>query len=98
MVSNRPDRWLIFGGIPAAMVSLLFVIFAPHGQIEHAVGETALPYVLFFTPVAVVIVAMILYPRFPKSLVIPCGIAGWAIHAALLCWYFWFGPGAFGHQ
>jgi hypothetical protein len=76
------------------LAALAFVCLEPHRLIEHAVGEKALPYVLFFAPVAIVILGWILYERFPKKAVVPSGIAGWLLAFALLCWFFWFGPGA----
>jgi hypothetical protein len=87
-------RWLIFAGIPLAICAALFVIAEPNHRLQHAVGEKAFPYILFFTPAAIVIGGMILYDHFPKRLVIPIGIVGWIIHFTLLCWFFWFGPGA----
>jgi hypothetical protein len=93
-------RWLIFSGIPVATLAVLLVSTLHHGlnQIPKIVGETSAPYVVFFTPVVIGIGGMVLYEHFPKRLVIPLGIAGWIIGLSLIYWYFWFGPGAFGHH
>ena len=93
-------RWSIFFGIPVALLAILLVSTLHHGlnQIPKIVGEAAAPYVVFFTPVIIGIVGMVLYEHFPKRLVIPLGIVGWIVGLSLIFWYFWFGPGAFGHH
>jgi len=91
-------RWLIFAGIPTAIVAVLFVFAEPHHTLEHAVGEKAFPYLLFFVPAAIVIACMVLYDHFPKQLVIPLGIIGWIVNFSVLCWFFWFGSGAIGRH
>ena len=94
-------RWLIFAGIPTAILAVLLVSTLHHGLVKslaQAVGEKALPYVLFFTPVVIGIGGMVIYEYFPKRLIVPFGIAGWIIGLSLIYWYFWFGPGAFGHH
>src|SRR5258706_5554314 len=94
-------RWFIFFGIPVAILGVLLVTTLPHGLepgLANAVGEKALPYVLFFTPVAVGIAALVLYKYVPKRLVIRLGIVGWIVGLLLIYWYFWFGPGAFAYH
>jgi hypothetical protein len=91
---SRQGRWILFAGIPVAVTAALFVTTEPENRLEHAVGETALPYVLFFVPVAIVVCARVLYDRFPKRMIVPVGIASWILGLSLLCWFFWFGPGA----
>jgi hypothetical protein len=90
-------RWLIFCGVPLAIVALLLVSTVHHGVngLADTVGEKALPYVIFFTPVAIGIVGWMLYEYLPKRLIIPLGILGWIVGLSLLYWYFWFGPAAF---
>jgi hypothetical protein len=87
-------RWLIFAGIPMAVNAILFAATEAHHNLEHAVGEKFLPYVLFFTPVVIVTASKLLYDHFPKSLMIPVGVAGWILALSVLYWFFWFGPGA----
>jgi hypothetical protein len=87
-------RWLIFAGIPMSVCAILFVVAEPHHRLEYAVGEKVFPYVLFFVPATIVLLSKVLYPHFPKHLVVPLGIVGWIIHFSILCWFFWFGPGA----
>ena len=92
-------RWLIFSGIPVAFLAILVVSTLRNGLepgLANAVGEKALPYVLFFTPVIIGFGSMALYEHFPKRLVLPLGITGWAVGLSLMYWYFWFGPGSFG--
>lgn len=97
---GRAGRFLIFGGIPLSILAVMLVSTLHHGlnEIPKIVGETAAPYVVFFTPVLVGYGCMFFYERFPKRLVIPIGIVGWVIGLSLIYWYFWFGPGSFGHH
>jgi len=91
-------RWLIFAGLPLAICAILFVLVVPHDRLVHFTGEKFLPYVLFFGPAAIVIGFMVLYDHFPKRLIIPVGIIGWIVHFSALGWFFWFGPGVYGHH
>ncbi|MEI6194986.1 MAG: hypothetical protein WCS42_11730 [Verrucomicrobiota bacterium] len=91
-------RWLIFAGMPMAVWAVFFAISEPHHALEHAVGAKVFPFVLAGVPAAAMIGGMVLYGHFPKKLVIPLGIVGWIISVSVLCWFFWFGPGAFGHS
>jgi hypothetical protein len=78
--------WLIFSGIPTAIAAILFV--ATERSLDRIVGENALPYVLFFVPVLIIMVSRVLYDRFPKRLVIPLGIMGWMVNFATLFWFY----------
>jgi hypothetical protein len=97
---SASGRWLIFAGIPTAFLAVMLVTTLPHGiepELSNAVGEKALPYVVFFTPAVIGFGGLVLYEKFPKRLVLPFGIAGWVLGLSLIYWYFWFGPGAFSH-
>jgi hypothetical protein len=93
-------RWLIFFGVPVAILGVLLTSTLHHGlnQIPKIVGEKSAPYFVFFTPVAVGVVGMVLYQYLPKRMHIPLGITGWIIGLSLIYWYFWFGPGAFRYH
>ena len=90
-------RWLIFGGFPFSFCAVLLACTLREGNIR-GVSETLLPYVVAGVPSAIMIGGMALYGYVPKRLVIPLGIIGWGISASVLCWFFWFGPGAFGRS
>jgi len=93
-------RWLIFSGVNVAVLGLLLQIGCrdglDHGLVK-AIGEKALPYVLFFCPVTVVGIGYIVFKLLPQKIVFPLGIGGWIIGLLLIYEYFWFGPGSFGH-
>ena len=89
-------RWLIFAGIPLAILAILLATTLHDGHIR-GVGENFLPYVVAGVPAIIMISAMALYDYFPKRLVIPFGIIGWIVNFSVLNCFFWFGPGAFGH-
>jgi hypothetical protein len=92
---GREGRWLIFCGIPFAGFAVWIVIFETW-RLEYVVGQRAVPYVLCFVPVALFVVAMMVYDRLRQKDIIPFGVGGWIFAVGLLCWYFWFGPGAAG--
>jgi hypothetical protein len=94
-------RSLILGGVPVAITSILLASTLRHGLepgLANAVGEKALPYFVFFTPVVIGLGSITLEKYYPKQLAIFFGIAGWVTGLSVLYWYFWFGPGAFGHH
>jgi hypothetical protein len=105
MNEKKPDglgpsgRWLMFGGIPVAILGVLLTLTESHGidGLAHNVGEKALPNVLVYVPLAIVLGGWVLYKYFPKRLVIPFGMARWIIGFSLIYWHYWFGPGSFGH-
>jgi hypothetical protein len=104
MKSNDPQgvgplgRWPIFFGVPMAILGLLLVTTMRKGFRATAFGQDAEPYIIFFTPIIVGLLGYSLYKLLPRRLIIPLGIVGWAIGLSLIYWYFWFGPGAFGHH
>jgi hypothetical protein len=79
--------WLIFAGVPIAIIAILAAFTMRNGDIR-GVSERALPYVLAFVPVAIVIGSRELYKQIPKRLVIPLGVFGWIIHFVILSWIF----------
>ena len=85
--------WLIFSGVPVGIMAALFALVARGGNLR-GVSEKALPYVLLLVPMAIIVGCRELYHRLPRRFVVPMGIAGWIITAVLMCWFFWFGPGA----
>jgi hypothetical protein len=103
MNSKYPQRigpagyWLIFSGIPIAIITILLASTLRNGDIR-GVNEKSLPYIIIFVPLAIIVGCRVLYQSFPKRLIIPFGIIGWIIAASVMCWYCWFGPGAIGHH
>ena len=93
---NEGARRMIFAGVPMSFLTVLTCI-AMSSQLEHVVGEKAVAYVVYGTIMLVAVLGMITYNVTPKRLILPLGIIGWLISASILCWYAWFGPGAFGH-
>ena len=93
---SSAGRWLIFAGVPTTIAALFFMI--EDRFLDRFISQNVSPYTDAIIPIAIVISCMVLYDRVPRRLVIPFGIAGWTLGLSLLYWYFWFGPGAFGHH
>jgi len=91
---NPGERWLIFSGLPVATCAVFYAISESNHRLEHIVGQKLFPYAVLGGPALLIIVGMIYYEHFPSRLVIPLGILGWLVTASILCWFFWFGPGA----
>jgi hypothetical protein len=89
--------WLIFAGIPIAIIAILAASTLRDGNVR-GVSERALPYVVFGVPAAILVGCRELYHHVPKRLVIPFGIGGWIIAFSVMCWFFWFGPGVIGYH
>ena len=92
---GRRGAMRIYGGLPVFVLALLFPAFEP---LAHTLGNTAAPYVALATILVVAGISLFLYDRIPPRLTIPLGLVGWVLTFTLACWYFWFGPGAFGKQ
>jgi hypothetical protein len=90
-------RWLLFAGFPFSFCAVLLACTLRHGDIR-GVSEPFLPYVVAGVPSVIMIAGMVVYGFVPQRLVIPLGLLGWTICVSVLCWFFWFGPGAFGHS
>jgi hypothetical protein len=88
--------WVIFAGIPIAIIAILLASTMRHGDIR-GVSEKALPYVLLFGSAAIIVGCRELYHHCPRRLIIPLGVSGWVIAVTVMCWYYWFGPGSFGY-
>src|SRR5689334_21391911 len=93
-VIGPPGYWICFSGIPFAVCVTIFVLTEPKHVLERVAGERLFPYVLYFLPGLVIVLFGIVYDYFPRRLMIPTGIPAWIFGFALLCWFFWFGPGA----
>src|ERR1039457_3110957 len=83
--------WLIFSGIPIAVLAILLTSTLTRDGNIRGVSERALPYVLLFVPAAIIVGCRELYHHVPKRLIIPFGFVGWIIALSVACWYFWFG-------
>jgi hypothetical protein len=84
--------------MPWAIVSLLFVFFGAHGKLQHferLMGTTSYAYVYFSVVSLIFLSFWVMYDEFPRRWIIRCGIVGWIVGFSFLCWFFWFGPGAF---
>lgn len=87
--------WMIFAGVPIAIMAIMLASTLRDGNIR-GVSEGALPYVILFVPLAIIVGCHELYRHVPQRLVIPIGIVGWVISVSVMCWFCWFGPGAIG--
>jgi hypothetical protein len=86
---------MIYFGVAAFPISAL-VCVAP--WLEHAIGQRVMPYIFFGALFLFSILGILAYSFTPKRLILPLGFTGWLVSACILCWYGWFGPGAFGHS
>jgi hypothetical protein len=89
---NEGARRMIFFGVAAFPISVL-VCVAP--KLEQAIGGKAIPYFFWGILLALCVLGIVTYNTTPKRLILPLGIIGWLLSASILCWYGWFGPGAF---
>jgi hypothetical protein len=93
---GRPGYWLIFAGIPWALISLIYVPIEAHGGLEHLLrilGAKTYSYLLGACVLVIYVGAWVIYDKFPKTWIVCCGSDGWIVGFGLLYWFFWFGPG-----
>jgi len=88
-------RWWIFSG---ASMFVMALAMSKWPLLDYIFGQKASPYVFLGICGIVTIISLVLYDYIPKRLVIPIGIIGWILTLSFLCWFFCFGPGAFGHH
>ena len=88
---GQAGRWMIFAGVPSIGMA---VVTCAQDSLNHSVGQRAFPYVVVGIVGLSFVLSMAVYHRLPKWLIIPIGIIGWILTFSLVCWYFWFGPGA----
>jgi len=56
-------------------------------------------YCMSLTPACEVYLGnMGLYHHVSKRVVIPIGVTCWILAFLVMCWFFWFGPGAIGYH
>lgn len=87
-------------GVPVAVLGIILVTTLPHGTngIAATFGQDAEPYIIYFTPAGIGLIGYILYKTLPAKVIVPCGVIGWIVGLSLIYWYYWFGPGSFGHH
>jgi hypothetical protein len=92
-----PDGKLnIYFGLPIfVVIALAMTVF---GRLNHIIGQKLDIYVDLGIALVILAVSLFFYDRIPGRLVIPVGIIGWLLTLALVIWFCFFGPGAFGHS
>lgn len=97
---DESARCMILFGIPAiGFAALMCNGEAMEHYLNANVSIKAFPYVLFGAMGVLIILGPILYYYVvPARWVLPLGIAGWITTFSWTFWYFWFGPGVFGHH
>ena len=89
--------WLIFSGIPVAIIAILAASTLRGGDIR-GVSERALPYVVFGVPLVILVGCRVLYHHVPKRLIVPLGFFSLIIAFLVTGWFFLYGPGVIGNH
>jgi hypothetical protein len=88
----RPSDYLhIYFGFPFFIIALATPFFK---WLPRLFGESYFVYVALGIALAIIAASMVLYDRIPKRFIIPIGIIGWLLTLSLICWFFFFGQGA----
>ena len=91
-------RVKIYLGAPV-FIMVATGMLTPAGKLlTHALGDNVATYVILGIILMVIAVSLFLYDYTPKKLVVPIGVIGWLLTLALIIWFFFFGPGVFGHS
>jgi hypothetical protein len=76
----RRDRPRIYLGAPMFVIAVLALFME---RLPRLVGESAFPYVALGIALAVIAISLFLYDRIPQRFIIPIGIVGWILAAAV---------------
>jgi hypothetical protein len=88
----RPGDYLrIYFGFPVFVIALATPLFK---RLPRLFGESYFVYIILGIALAIIAASMVLYDRIPRRFIIPIGITGWLLTLSLVCWFFFFGPGA----
>lgn len=87
-------RLKIYFGVPVFIMVLLAPMLRWLGRI---VGQNADVYVDLGVTLVVIALSLVLYDHIPRRLVIPLAVIAWMLTLSLAVWFFFFGPGVFGH-
>ncbi|HMC28757.1 MAG TPA: hypothetical protein VKM56_13295 [Verrucomicrobiae bacterium] len=79
-------RYITFSGLGMALMAACTYFFR---AIEQLSGDKAFPFVILGLGAASILLTLFFYDRCPKKLVIPLGIAGWAVTFLLLLLRSW---------
>src|SRR5579883_2175325 len=91
-------RVFVNQGVTFCLLGILLKCGLPHGiepDLSRKVGEQALPYVVFFTPVVLGLLTIICLKKIPQRFAFWSGVIGWVLGLILVYTYFWVGPGAY---
>lgn len=88
-------RLKIYFGVPVLILVLLFPLLRSLGRL---VGQNADVYVILGVVLVVVALSLMLYDHIPPRLVIPLSVVAWMLALLFVAWYWFFGPGAPGHE
>jgi hypothetical protein len=91
-------RVKIYLGAPIFIMVATGMLTPVEKLLTHALGDNVATYVMLGIVLMVIAVSLFLYDYTPKKLVVPIGVIGWLLTLALIIWFFFFGPGVFGHS
>ena len=93
---------MIFTGVCWVFVAAFLIYSVITGQgsdwLERKFGIGPSLWIIWGGIGSVFIVAYILFDYISNRLAMTLGIIGWIITVSSLLWFYWFGPGAFGHH
>jgi len=91
-------RVKIYLGAPVFIMAATGVLTPAEKLLTRALGDNVATYVTLGIILVVIAMSLVLYDHTPKNLIVPIGVIGWLLTLALIVWFFFFGPGVFGHS
>jgi hypothetical protein len=89
-------QFYIYFGAPMFVFTVLAFRFGE--RFLNKVGTATGAYLGLGIFLAVLTISLILQNHIPKKFIVPIGIIGWLLILLSAVWFFFFGPGVFGHS
>jgi MFS family permease len=89
-------RSQVYMGFPIFVIAIIVGPFFE--KLLKIFGAAIGAYVGLGIALVIIGISLYLYDRIPAKFITPLGIIGWMLTGTMLIWYFFFGPGAWGHR
>ena len=89
-------RSQIYMGFPIFIIAIIVGPFFE--KLLNKFGAAIGAYVGLGIALVIIGISLYLYDRIPPKLIVPLGIIGWMLTGSMIIWFFFFGPGAWGHH
>ena len=95
---GQDGRLKIYFGAPIFIMAAIAMLTPLFDSLERNAGPNIAPYIMLGIALIILAAAWTLYDHIPERFIIPIGIIGWMLALSMVIWFFFFGPGVWGHH